>query len=260
MRLPSMPSLRQSKPRALPSPVRRSRRIPAKPPSHISSRSKEVLSPIPRCASSWPIDPSAPANGGREEPLHRRADGHLPAGAHFSSSDPRVGTRGFSYFKTPLRFWEHSLSCGARSELTFLPLVGIPTRGSVVPEPVSLSRDLRRNLCSQTRRHGHPICLVPGVGAGRGRSQAGSGGTRRRKGGAADELTSNEFALLQDRMRNVGRLKLISRWGGAPWAARFGSGKSNRFRRSLARASLLRTGEDGIVRVQQKLMGSDGCG
>jgi hypothetical protein len=163
-----------------------------------------------------PIDPSAPANGGREEPLHRRADGHLPAGPHFSLSDPRVGTRGFSYFKTPLRFWEHSLSCGARSELTFLPLVGIPTRGSVVPEPVSLSRDLRRNLCSQTRRHGHPICLVPGVGAGRGRSQAGSGGTRRRKGGAADELTSNEFALLQDRMRNVGRLKLISRWGGAP--------------------------------------------
>jgi hypothetical protein len=104
------------------------------------------------------------------------------------------------------------------------------------------------------------ICLVPGDGAGIGRSQTGSGRTRRQKGGAADELTSKKFALLEYRMRNVGRLNLIARCGTHTERRGFVLGKSNCFWRSFARACLLRTREDGIVRVEQKLVGSDGGG
>jgi len=61
-------------------------------------------------------------------------------------------------------------------------------------------------------------------------------------------------------MRNVGRLNLIARCGTHTERRGFVLGKSNCFWRSFARACLLRTREDGIVRVEQKLVGSDGGG
>ena len=120
-RLPSMPSLRQSNPRALPSHVRRSRRIPAKPPSHISSRSKEVLSPIPRCDSTGrQLIPLAPAHGRTEEMLLRRAGGCLLASAHFSLSHLESGQGVSPILKLRSVFGNTHLSCGAVSVSTEL--------------------------------------------------------------------------------------------------------------------------------------------
>jgi hypothetical protein len=109
---------------------------------------------------SAPIDPSAPAKGGREELLHRRADGRLPSGAHFSLSNLESGQGASPILKLRSTFGNtHFRAVRFRSELTFLPLVGIPTRGSMVRKPVSLSRDLRRNPCSQARPHGPHLHL-----------------------------------------------------------------------------------------------------
>jgi hypothetical protein len=82
-----------------------------------------------------PLDPSAPANGGREELLHRRADGRLPADAHFSLYDLESGQGVSSILKLRSVFGNtHFRAVRVRSELIFLQLLGIPTRGSMVPE------------------------------------------------------------------------------------------------------------------------------
>jgi len=118
-----MPSLRQSNPRALPSHVRRSRRIPAKPPSHISSRSKEVLSPIPRCDSTGrQLIPLAPAHGRTEEMLLRRAGGCLLAGAHFCLSHLESGQGVSAILKLRSVFGNtHIRAVRFRSQLSFSP-------------------------------------------------------------------------------------------------------------------------------------------
>jgi hypothetical protein len=69
----------------------------------------------------------APANGGREELLHRRADGRLPAGAHFSLSDLESGQRVSAILKLRSVFGNtHFRAVRFQSQLSLLPLVAIP--------------------------------------------------------------------------------------------------------------------------------------
>ena len=109
-------SFGQSNPRALPSHVRRWRRIPAKPPSHISSRSMEVLSQMPRCASRW-RDKFLCA---RKRRWRKSTSWSGRSSARWRTFPTSSRDKEFPYFKTPPRFWEHSLSCGAVSVATQL--------------------------------------------------------------------------------------------------------------------------------------------
>jgi hypothetical protein len=68
-----------------------------------------------------PIDPW-PANGGREELLHRRADGRLPAGAYFSLSDLESGQGVSAILKLRSVFGNtHFRAVRVQSQLCFPP-------------------------------------------------------------------------------------------------------------------------------------------